>query len=47
MWETSGEQGLIFVMRSTDMASQCFITDYLKEAVIILIILILILLMLS
>jgi len=29
--------GIIIVMCSIDLVSQCFITDYLKEAIIILI----------
>ena len=39
--------GIIIVMCSIDLASQGFITDYLKEAIIILINLIFILFMLS
>jgi hypothetical protein len=31
---------IIFVMCSIDLASQCFITDYLKETIMILIILV-------
>jgi len=38
---------IIIVMCSTDLESHCFITDYLKETIMILIILIFILLMLS
>ena len=38
---------IIIVMRSTDLASQCFITDYLEETIMILIILVFILFMFS
>jgi len=38
---------IIIVMCSIDLASKCFITDYLKETVMILVTLIFILIMLS